>query len=195
MKTEKIVEFVEFLHLFGNVKRTVKIKGGGFENDVEHSYQLALMTWYIADSLKWNLNRQLILEYALVHDLVEVYSGDTDMFKDSKEHIASKHEREEKAQLAIKNNFPDFISLHQSIESYKLLKDKESQLIYMIDKILPDMNIYLTNDNYYVDNKVTYEMWRVWLQTRIDKIPKNDEMTGVIDNFVKFVKEKTRFYS
>ena len=61
------------------------------ENDVEHSYAVAMLCWYLHDALKLELDIAKILKYALVHDFVEVYAGDVNTF-------ASKIARQEKIQ-------------------------------------------------------------------------------------------------
>jgi putative hydrolase of HD superfamily len=62
------------------------------ENDTEHSYNLAMTAWYLAAYFP-ELDKNKLIRYALVHDLVEIHAGDTFAFGDAK-HIASKSERE-----------------------------------------------------------------------------------------------------
>lgn len=50
------------------------------ENDVEHSYSVAILCWYLNDKLKLNLDIAKVLKYALVHDFPEVYAGDVNTF-------------------------------------------------------------------------------------------------------------------
>ena len=195
MNPEKIVNFIEFLSVFASVKRGTKIKGkNDFENDAEHSYQVALVTWYIVDALKLKVNKQLILEYALVHDLVETYAGDTKNF-DKKTHSDSKHEREHEAKLKIKEKFLDFGSLYNCIEKYELLNDKESKIVYIIDKILPHINIYLTNDEYYKNYEATEADYEKWFMSKLDKANIQDsEFLDLVNKIRQFLKGKIVFY-
>jgi len=50
------------------------------ENDIEHSLTVAMLCWYIHDSLKLELDIAKILKYALTHDFVERYAGDVNTF-------------------------------------------------------------------------------------------------------------------
>lgn len=44
------------------------------ENDTEHSYNLTITAWYSAQQFP-KLDKDLIIRYALVHDIVEAYAG------------------------------------------------------------------------------------------------------------------------
>jgi putative hydrolase of HD superfamily len=196
MNPEQIITFVDFLGSFTTVKRATKIKGkNDFENDAEHSYQVALTAWYIVDVLKLEVNKQLILEYALAHDLVETYAGDTDVFNRKIEHAESKHNRENQAKDKIKENFPDFISLHKSIDNYEKLDDYESKLIYIVDKILPWINVYLSDDRYYKNNGITREEWEKWIRSKIDRAGMQDiQILSIINGLIQFQKGRDNFY-
>ena len=48
-----LVNFIKFTHLFQEVKRVVLIPNENkWENDAEHSYQLALTAWYLIEKDK-----------------------------------------------------------------------------------------------------------------------------------------------
>jgi putative hydrolase of HD superfamily len=47
------------------------------ESIAEHTFRAAIMVWVLADSRKRNLNMEKLLKMALIHDLCEVYAGDT----------------------------------------------------------------------------------------------------------------------
>lgn len=165
MKTsEQLVDLIDFLQKFAGIRRTVKIQNReDMENDAEHSYQLAMTAWFIVDQFNLDMNRQRLLEYALVHDLVEVYSGDTDPYLSSEEYLNSKAEREEQALKRIKGEFQNFSSMSQAIHKYEAKGDNEAKLIFLLDKILPVVNTYITNHSYYKDAGVTFETWREML--------------------------------
>ena len=79
-----------------------------------------------------------------MHDLVEVYAGDTPAVqKGYEEAKRTKQEREEKAALRLRKEFGEFPELHDLIDAYELRSDEESKFIYALDKIIPVMNIYL----------------------------------------------------
>ena len=88
---EKLLEFAKMLNLLQAVERVIRVKDQDrWENDMEHSYHLAMLAWYIVDVQKLSLNREQVFCYALAHDLVEVYAGDPYVFSDDPALLASK---------------------------------------------------------------------------------------------------------
>jgi putative hydrolase of HD superfamily len=106
---QKIFAYVRFLDEFRKIKRVIYNTGEDRrENDTEHSYQLTMIAWYIVDAYKLDLDKDLVLQYCLVHDLVEVYAGDTYIYSQDKEYSESKTKRELDALLQIQKEFPEF---------------------------------------------------------------------------------------
>lgn len=72
---QKIFSYLHFLDEFRRIKRAYNATGEDRkENDMEHSYQLAMLAWYIIDTQGLSLEKDLVLKYCMVHDLVEVYA-------------------------------------------------------------------------------------------------------------------------
>ncbi|OHA32115.1 MAG: hypothetical protein A2928_01380 [Candidatus Taylorbacteria bacterium RIFCSPLOWO2_01_FULL_45_15b] len=142
MNLKKAVKFLEFLHLFQDVERKI-LKGVGknqLENDAEHSFQLALLAWYLVSSNNLKMNSDKVLRYAMVHDLVEAYAGDTYIYG-SKKGIETKKMRERRALKKIQKNFTEFPELSAWILAYEKRDDAESRFVYALDKIIPVLNI------------------------------------------------------
>jgi len=47
------------------------------ENDAEHSWHMALAAMVLREYCPWDVNMEKVLRMCLVHDLVEIYAGDT----------------------------------------------------------------------------------------------------------------------
>jgi len=140
---ENIIEFIKFTHVFQKVERMIYVSGTDRnENDLEHSYQLALVAWYLVSLKELSLNTELIIKYAIVHDLVEAYAGDT-YFLESESDRTSKDEAEHKAFLRIRKEFSEFGEMLTLIEEYEKKQDEESKFVYALDKVLPVLNIYM----------------------------------------------------
>src|SRR3989344_6781029 len=101
---DELLRFVKLTQEFKAVRRMVILaKENREENDAEHSYQLATVAWYLISTQGLKLDLGLALRYALVHDLVEVYAGDTPAVqKGYEETKRTKQEREEKAALRLR---------------------------------------------------------------------------------------------
>lgn len=156
MEIDQIIKFVKLTHDFQAVERVIRIKNSQrMENDVEHSYQLALCGWYIISTQKLNLDLDKVIKYALLHDLVEVYAGDTYIFDKDPEVLASKQQREEDALERLKSEFKEFPELGNTITEYEARTDEESKFVYALDKIIAPLNIYLDDGRTWKEMKVT----------------------------------------
>lgn len=109
-KFQQLIDFINFTHEFREVVRIARSPHAErFENDTEHSYQLAMVAWFLIEQDKLNFNKELCFMYALAHDLVEIYAGDTYIFDKNK--VSSQSYRERKALIKIKKRFPKFKNL------------------------------------------------------------------------------------
>lgn len=127
------------------------------ENDVEHSFGLALTCWYLQPKIAPELDISKILRYALAHDIVEVHSGDTYIF--DKELVASKEQREQEALQKIREDWSDFGELAQFAHDYMKKTDEEAKFVKAVDKILPVIMIDLhEKEKVWIPLKVTLEM-------------------------------------
>lgn len=141
---QKIFAYLHFLDEFRKIKRVMYATGEErMENDMEHSYQLTMVAWYIMDAYGLTLDKDLVMRYCLVHDLVEVYAGDTYIYSQDAEHIGSKTEREREALARIREELGEFPDMVESIEQYEQKEDKEALFVYALDKIVPVLNIYM----------------------------------------------------
>ena len=84
-KFTQLLDFVKFTEEFRAVARYEGSKlGKKIETSNEHSYQVAMVAWFLIEQDNLKLNRELCLMYAMVHDLVEVYAGDTFIYNKKK---------------------------------------------------------------------------------------------------------------
>jgi len=155
-KFQELIDFINFTHEFREVVRVARSPGGKrFENDSEHSYQLAMVAWFLIEHDKLALDKGLCFMYALAHDLVEIYAGDTFVF--NKKRVASQKKREREALGKISKRFPKFKSLIRTIKNYEQKKDPESKFIYALDKIIPPIQIYLEDGKLWHEKKISLE--------------------------------------
>lgn len=160
METQKLLDFLSFILKFRDVERFIGIPGKrSGENDVEHSYQLAMFAWFLVTSDKLPLDINKVIKYALVHDLAEVYAGDVHIFSDQSLKD-TKEEREKEAREKIRDTFPEFVDLHEIIAEYESRESEEAKFVYALDKIIGDMNVYLDGNKHNVEKGVTLEMVR-----------------------------------
>ncbi len=188
IELEDILKFVRLINEFQAVKRRIFISTESrYENDVEHSYQLGILGWYIVVANKLDLDPTAVLKYGLVHDLVEVYAGDTYAFEPDQAILNSKAEREAAAAQRLEAEFPDFPELYELIHDYETHSNPESRFVYALDKIVPMMNVYLDNGKTWQMEHVTLDML---VNNKADKIARSPEVKIYFDDLVEILSQK-----
>lgn len=191
-KLQDILSFIQFTHKFQQVKRTIFVTGEDRnENDAEHSFQLALVAWYVIENEKLNLDKGKVIKYALAHDLVEIYAGDTYFYTSDQTLKDSQKAREKEASKTIKKDFPEFRELHKTIKNYESKADSEAKFVYALDKILPALNVFLDNGRSWQRDKVTYEM----LRTKDAKIAVSTEAVSIWTEYVQLLEKNIHLFA
>lgn len=158
-QVSRLIELQNFLHAFQGIERVVDVpKRKARENDVEHSYNLAIAAWFLASDFP-ELDRDKIIRYSLVHDLVEVHAGDTFFYAEEAE-MATKVDRETAALEKIQHDWPDFPDLWQTIASYEAKQDEEAKFVYALDKVMPMIVIMQAGGKTWRDNNITAKQQR-----------------------------------
>jgi 5'-deoxynucleotidase YfbR-like HD superfamily hydrolase len=176
-KIDRLVALQELCTAFGAVERTIYVprhKAKRMETDVEHSYALAMAAMYLAQFYP-ELDRERLLRYALIHDLVEVHAGDTYAFGNA-DSLQTKHEREALALTQLERDWPDFSLMTDSIKTYEAREDKESQFIYALDKLMPVVSIYLAEGQFWRDYEITMTQL---LGSKMDKVKISPEVEAL----------------
>lgn len=129
------------------------------DNDAEHSWSLALLAIALAPEIDPKLDVGKVSIFATVHDLVEVYAGDTSVWADKTQH-ESKEERESDALARLKTDFPEFTTLFAYIDEYETGLSSEAKFVYALDKFLNLLAIIEDKGYYYrVKHKITKERY------------------------------------
>jgi len=186
----KIINFTKLLNKFRSVERVLLVnEKDRNENDVEHSYYMAMLAWYIVNVNKLDLDINLVIKYALIHDFVEVYAGDTYIYSSDRAHIESKEKREKEAAEKLQKDFSEFEDMHTLIEKYEKREDRESRFVYALDKIQPVLNIY-------TDGGRTWKVHKVGLQMLIDhkkdKVIVSPEVKKYFEDLIELLKKEEK---
>ena len=106
------------------------------ENDTEHTMSVAVLCWYFHEKVGSPLDIAKILQYAIAHDLVEVYAGDVNTFASEADRVEK--EKNERAALArLSDEFSGFRTLTKAMQSYETKVDEESLFVWTVDKMQP----------------------------------------------------------
>lgn len=154
----RLLELQKFLEQFSRIERvTHRMHKDAFvpENDTEHSYNLAMTAWFLAPHFP-HLDRDLLIRIALAHDLVEIHAGDTYVYADAAV-IATKHAREAAALEKLREDWSDFTELTDIIAAYEKRETDEAKFVYALDKIMPIMQIYISDGYTWKQEDITPE--------------------------------------
>lgn len=183
-----ILDWSNLLIKFREIERAIKVtRQERKENDVEHSYMLAMLAWYIVSSRKLNLDLHKIFTYTLAHDLVEAYAGDTYIWDTNKKVHEDKHAREKAAAQRLKKEFPEFKELHDVIEAYETREDAESKFVYALDKLQPLLVIYLDDCRPWREYKISLDQV---LENKTQKVAISQPIAEYFEELVKTIKKE-----
>ncbi|MER2011732.1 HD domain-containing protein [Psychrobacter alimentarius] len=123
------------------------------ENSAEHSWHLAMACWSIAELFELDVNHERLLKMALVHDLGEIDAGDTFLFASSRSdaHI---EERAGIARLQAErgNGIANLVEIWEEQETGS---SKETQLLRVVDRLLPFLLNLNTEGKTWIESDVT----------------------------------------
>ena len=139
---QRLIDLQEMLLAFHAVDRKVFIPPtvDKAENDIDHSFSLAVMAWFLSPSFP-QLDVGRMLKLCLAHDMVEIHAGDTFSY-DSKASL-DQQDREYKAFKKLGKEWADFPGLTQAITEYEERQTEEAKFVYALDKIQPAIMDYL----------------------------------------------------
>lgn len=140
-----LMDLGSFCVRFVNVNRALVYSDGRLENDSEHSFHLALSAVELAATYFPELNAGLISQFSLVHDMPEVYVGDTWTFNISKEDRDKKELAEKDALKRLLTELPPHTV--QLLSRYEKQQEPEARFVRMVDKIMSDVVAVLSDLN------------------------------------------------
>lgn len=168
------------------LRRTILTDGSRRENDAEHSWHLALMAQLLEEYTKEPFSMERVLKMVIIHDLVEVYAGDTFAFDVSGN--ANKEEREKKAADKLFSILPkeqgDEIRLLW--QEFDRMDTNDSKYAASLDRLQPFLHNALTNGHTWDLAKVKKSQVIERMQVAIDNLPAiKPFILNVIEKYVK----------
>lgn len=137
-RINKILSFLQEIEKYKTVEREMFSSNlTRTESDAEHSWHIAMFLLLFKKELPENLNMKKMLKLALMHDLVEIYAGDTFAF--DKENQATKKEREFQAAGKLFSQLPEdlYKEFMDLFNEYEEAKTSEAKIVKSFDKIQP----------------------------------------------------------
>ena len=159
LNLQKQLSFIVEVDKVKNVmRRTLLIDGSRRENDAEHSWHLAIMAMLLteyAEDKNFTLDR--VLKMVIVHDLVEIYAGDTFAF-DVQGNL-EKEEKEKKAADKLFGQLPEDQAkqFRKLWEEFDEAKTPDARYAAALDRLQPFIHNLCTEGHTWVQAKVNRE--------------------------------------
>ncbi|HUO50298.1 MAG TPA: HD domain-containing protein [Candidatus Paceibacterota bacterium] len=159
-------------------------------NTAEHTFELALVCWYIIAVNKLNLDLEKVLRYALAHDVIEAYAGDTPAY--DKEMQKTKAAREHAALERIEKEFPEFQDFTSVIHEYESRATPEARFVYATDKIVDPVNASME------ETQSIWKEFNISLETLVahknPKVALSEHVVPLWDELVRKLETKRGFF-
>lgn len=156
----RLIQQMEFIKEIDKLKsvlrRSLVISEQRYENSAEHSWHFALMSLVLAEHYPHSNNLDLfkVVSMALIHDLAEIYAGDTYCYDELQ--TQGQHERE---LVAIQKIF-EFLPADQYKRYFDIWtefehgRSHESKFARVIDRLNPFMLNYFSGGQSWVKHQV-----------------------------------------
>jgi putative hydrolases of HD superfamily len=161
MQTNRLLQQIEFIKEIDKIKyiqrRTKLINSDRHENDAEHSWHLAMMTIVLAEYSNTPIDVQKVLKMVLIHDIVEIDTGDVFLHDTSKN-----HDNTEEETIAAKRIFgmlppeqaEEFISIWEEFEEGET---NEAKFAKAMDRFEPLLQNASNKGGTWAEYNVGYE--------------------------------------
>lgn len=148
MASERLLKDIEFIVELDKMKsilrQTTLIDKSRRENDAEHSWHISVMAMVLSEYANEEVDLFKVIKMLLVHDLVEIYAGDT--FCYDKKGNSDKKERELKAADKIFGMLSKdkAIEMRELWDEFEEMKTKEALFAASMDRLQPIFSNYFS---------------------------------------------------
>lgn len=170
MLNERLKKQMDFLIEIDKVKNIFRMSyvtdKSRHENDAEHSWHLGIMAFIFSEYIEEDVDISKVMKMVLIHDLVEIYAGDTFAFDEKG--YEDKAEREQLAADKIFGMLPQDqgIELRALWDEFEAGETKEAKYGDMLDRMQPLLLNYVTQGGSWSEHNIS-----------VEKIYKRNEIT------------------
>jgi len=147
------VDFIKEIEKLKSVTRFNRTLDGRFENSAEHSWQGAIAAIVLQDYYPEKLKMEKVISMLLIHDLGEIYAGDTWVFDDEKKVYS--HDRELESIEKTMSLLPEekYLNMKNLWLEFEKGQSAEARYARLIDALVPLINhLEVSEFNYNPDN-------------------------------------------
>ncbi|OXB08069.1 HD domain-containing protein [Flavobacterium pectinovorum] len=161
MNTEDLLNQIAFIKEIDKVKyiqrKTKLFNSDRNENDAEHSWHLALMTIVLAEHSNEPIDVLKVVKMVLIHDIVEIDSGDVFIYDSEKNHCNTDEERLAANRifgLLPKNQAEELIAIWEEFEAGET---NEAKFAKAMDRLEPLLQNTSNNGGTWKEFDVKYD--------------------------------------
>ncbi|MBU5438532.1 HD domain-containing protein [Tissierella sp. MSJ-40] len=186
MENNRLMKDIEFIVEIDKMKsilrQTTLMDKSKRENDAEHSWHISVMAMVLSEYANEEVDTYKVIKMLLIHDLVEIYAGDT--FCYDKVGNEDKKERELKAAEKIfgmlgEDKGKEFRELWDEFEE---MKTKEALFAASMDRLQPMLSNYYSGGG-------TWEKFNVQKKDIYKRISPVKESSEELWKFVEYMIE------
>ena len=157
-KLQRQLVFIAEVDKMKNVfRRTLLADGSRQENDAEHSWHLALMAVILEEYAAEPVNLGRVLAMVTVHDLIEIYAGDTFAFAAAANQDKRRREKAAADRLFGLLEGDQGSQIRRLWEEFDAMDTADSRFAASLDRIQPFMHNVLTEGHTWRLGSVTRE--------------------------------------
>lgn len=142
--TQQIKFLIEIDRLKGIIRQTLITDGSRLENSAEHSWHLAMMAIVLKDYAPGSINILRVIKMLLVHDLVEIYAGDTFCYDEAANQDKADRETAAATKLFSLLPEPQGRELQELWQEFEAVQTIESQFANALDRLQPFLQNWQT---------------------------------------------------
>ena len=152
------VDFIKEIEKLKSVTRFNRTLDGRFENSAEHSWQGAIAAIVLQDYYPEKLKMEKVISMLLIHDLGEIYAGDTWVFDDEKK--IHSHDRELESIEKTMSLLPEdkYLNMKNLWLEFEKGQSAESRYARVIDALVPLINHLEVSELNYNPNNISADM-------------------------------------
>ncbi|MDY5703573.1 MAG: HD domain-containing protein [Lachnospiraceae bacterium] len=137
-RLQKQLEFILEIDKEKNILRQTHLsEHGRRENDAEHAWHMAIMVFLLKEYSNQEIDVMRTMQLCLIHDLVEIYAGDTYAYDE--EGKKSQKEREAKAEEKLFSMLPDDQGdyMRELFHEFEAYETPEAKFARAMDNLQP----------------------------------------------------------
>ncbi|MEG0913828.1 MAG: HD domain-containing protein [Oscillospiraceae bacterium] len=154
---EKQLRFIVEIDKMKNIfRKTLIIDGTRRENDAEHSWHIAVMAILLSEYCKdKSVDVMRAVKMALVHDLIEIYAGDTFAYDEAGNSTKEDRERDAADRLYALLPQEQGAELRALWEEFDAEITPDARYAAAMDHLQPFIHNYMTDGHTWREGKVT----------------------------------------